>query len=77
MATKHKYRPGELVKDEMEARGWSIETMVERSQLRRDTVEEIISGTRRVTLLTAVCLANAFGTSTEIWLNLQESFDGK
>ena len=72
-----RFHPGEYVGDEMEERGWSIETMMERSQLRRDVIEEIIFGTRRVTRLTARCIGHAFGTGSQLWLDLQKSFDGK
>ncbi len=72
---RERFHPGEYIKDEMEARGWSNETMGERSQLGRDLLEEILSGHRRVTRLTALCLANAFGTTNQVWLNLQKQFD--
>ncbi len=72
---RERFHPGEYVADEMEARGWCIDTMVERSQLRRDLLEEILSGHRRVTRLTALCLGDAFGTGSEVWTNLQKSFD--
>ena len=75
--TPERFHPGEYLKDEMEERDWSIETMMERSQLRRYVIEEIIAGTRRVTPLTARCLSNAFGTGSQIWVNLQKSFDGE
>ena len=71
-----RFHPGEYVKDEMAARGWSIETLMGRSHLRRNVIEEIIAGRRRVTRLTARCLSNAFGTGSQRWLNLQKSFDG-
>ena len=70
-----RFHPGQYVGDEMEERGWSIETMMERSQLRRHVLEEIISGTRRVTWLTAYRLGNAFATSSQVWMDLQKSFD--
>lgn len=69
------YHPGVFVKDEMETRGWSMETMVERSMLGREGIEEVIAGHRRVTPVYAHGLSLAFGTSKQMWMNLQKSYD--
>lgn len=71
------FHPGSFVKEEMEARGWSIETMVAHSHLRRAAIEELIAEHRSVTPVVAHCLSIAFGTSREYWMNLQRSFDGR
>lgn len=72
-----RFHPGEYIREELEARGWSIETMVERSGLRRDLIEELIAESRPVTRLVALCLANAFGTGDVVWRNLQKCYDGE
>jgi len=69
------FHPGEYVSEEMEARGWSIETMCERSGVRRDRMESIIACKWTLTLLDAHCLGNAFGTGPEVWRNLQTAYD--
>jgi HTH-type transcriptional regulator/antitoxin HigA len=69
-----RFHPGSFVREEMEARGWSIETMVERSLLKRQYVEELIAERRDITPVVAHCLANAFGTGEQIWINLQDSW---
>ena len=65
----------EHLREEIDARGWSLETFCERTGLRRDLAEEILSGHRRVTRMTAQCLGWAFGCSSEIFLRLQESHE--
>lgn len=70
-----RFHPGVYIREEMDARGWSIETMVEKSSISRDAIEEIIAGARSVTPIIAMCLGNAFGTSDQIWRNLQKAFD--
>lgn len=69
------FHPGEFVLEEMEARGWGIETLAEKSLLKRDLLEEVLAGHRKVTPLVALGLSYAFGTGREIWLNLQRSWD--
>jgi HTH-type transcriptional regulator/antitoxin HigA len=69
------FHPGSFIKAEMFARGWSIETMCQRSGIRRDVIEEILAEKRPVTPVFAFCLATAFGTGHQVWSNLQKSFD--
>ena len=38
-------------------------------------INEIINGRRGITAETALCFADAFGTSPEFWLNLQTNHD--
>jgi len=68
------FPPGSFIKEELEARGWTQEDLAE--VLGRDTrlVSEIINGKRSITLETATGLAAAFGTSAELWMNLQTSY---
>jgi len=64
------FPPGEFLKDELEARGW---TQVEFAEIiGKDTrlVSEVISGKRAVTPETAMVLAAALGTSADLWMNL-------
>ncbi len=66
--------PGEFIKDELEARDW---TQVELSEiLGRDKrlVNELVLGKRAITPETAKALAEAFGTSAELWMNLESAY---
>ena len=70
-----KFHPGEFIRDELEARGWSIETLAEESGLNRARLEPLIAEKRSLTLIDAHGLAIAFGTGRDVWVNLQKSFD--
>lgn len=68
------FPPGEFLKDELEARNW---TQIEFAEIiGKDTrlVHEIVNGKRSVTPETAIILAEALGTSPELWMNLESQF---
>jgi HTH-type transcriptional regulator/antitoxin HigA len=68
------FPPGEFLKDELEARGW---TQVEFAEIiGKDTrlVSEVISGKRAVTPETAMVLGAALGTSPDLWMNLESQY---
>jgi HTH-type transcriptional regulator/antitoxin HigA len=68
------FPPGEFLKDELEARGW---TQVEFAEIiGKDTrlVSEVISGKRAVTPETAMALGAALGTSPDVWMNLESQY---
>ncbi|RAM65503.1 XRE family transcriptional regulator [Herbaspirillum rubrisubalbicans] len=68
------FPPGEFLKDELEARGW---TQVEFAEIiGKDTrlVSEVISGKRTVTPETAIALGEALGTGAELWMNLESQY---
>lgn len=68
--------PGEMLKE-----GFLDEMAISQTQLAehlgwsKAKVTEIIRGKRRVTTDIAFCLADAFQTSPEFWLNLQLAVD--
>lgn len=68
------FPPGEFIREELEARGWTQEDLVE--IIGRDTrlVNEIINGRRSITPETASALGEAFGTGAQFWMNLQSSY---
>ncbi len=65
----------EYLREEVEARGWSIETFCQETSMGRQLAEEILSGHKRLTKLTAYCLEKGMGVSSECWLRLQESHE--
>ncbi len=68
------FPPGEFLKDELEARGW---TQVEFAEIiERDTrvVSEVIGAKRSVTPETAIAFGEALGTGPEFWLNLESQY---
>lgn len=68
------FPPGEFLRDELEARGW---TQVEFAEIiDRDTrvVSEVVSGKRSITPETAIAFGEALGTGPEFWLNLESQY---
>lgn len=68
------FPPGEFLKDELEARGWTQAEFAE--IIGKDTrlVSEVMSGKRTVTPETAVVLGQALGTGPELWMNLESQY---
>ena len=68
------FPPGEFLKEELEARGWSQVDLA--AILGRDErlVSEIVSGKRAITPETARGLASAFGTTPNLWMNLESTY---
>lgn len=68
------FPPGEYIRDELEARDWSQATLASIMGRPLQTINEIVNGKKRITAQTAQGLAKAFGTSAEVWLNLEASY---
>jgi HTH-type transcriptional regulator/antitoxin HigA len=66
--------PGRILKKELEARGWDQKDLAEIMGRPAQAINEIISGAKRVTPETALELAQALGTSAELWTNLESSY---
>ncbi|MHC4797931.1 MAG: HigA family addiction module antitoxin [Planctomycetota bacterium] len=67
-------KPGEILKDELETRGWSQCDLAEILGRPIQAVNEIILGKKAIVPSTAVELSRAFGTSAEFWLNLESAY---
>lgn len=65
---------GEILADELDARGWTQTDFAEVLGLPAQFVSEIISGKKEITRESAAQIGAALGTSTEFWLNLQNSY---
>lgn len=61
--------PADFIREELEARGWSQSDLAAASGLGLQTLGAIMAG-RRITGIVAMCLGQAFGTSAELWTNL-------
>lgn len=66
--------PGDILKEELEARGWSQVEFAEILGLSPRLVSEIISAKRAITPATAKAIGAAFGTSAQVWLNLEAAY---
>lgn len=68
------FPPGEILREELEARGWSQLDLAEILGRPAKLVNEIIAGKRAITPETAQGLADALGTSPELWMNLEAQY---
>jgi len=67
--------PGEMLKDEMDERGISINALSRSLRVPPNRVSAIVNGRRGITADTAWRLARFFGTSPQMWMNLQTEYD--
>jgi antitoxin HigA-1 len=68
--------PGEILKNEfMLPLNMSARELASKLKIPANRISEIIRGRRDVTASTALRLGHFFGTTPELWLNLQSSFD--
>lgn len=73
-APAHVPPPGEILKEELEARGWSQADLAEILGRPPRLVSEIISAKRAISPETAQGLGDAFGTDPQFWLNLESAY---
>jgi addiction module HigA family antidote len=67
--------PGEVLKDELDARGLSPHALALALRLPASRISQIVRGQRAITPETALRLARYFGGSAAIWLRLQTAYD--
>ncbi len=63
--------PGEFIREELETRGWTQATFAHILGRPLQTINQIINGRKAITAETAKEIAAAFGTSAEVWMNLE------
>ena len=71
LVPKYIVKPGDILSDEIQARGFSIEQLLNTLGLSTKTLEGIIKNKIIITSEIAVILGKAFDQSPEFWLNLQ------
>jgi plasmid maintenance system antidote protein VapI len=65
--------PSKLIADELTVRRWTIEDLAQRSGLTVKTIVEVLYQGEPVDETIAGGLSLAFGTSIDLWLNLQRN----
>lgn len=76
MAMHHPPHPGEVLKTlYMEPIGLSITELAERIGVDRKSLSRLINGHTAMTVEMAIRLAQAFDTSAELWLSMQQAHD--
>lgn len=68
------FPPGEFLREELEARGWSQQELADILDRPPRLISELVAGKRAVTPETAMGLADAFGTSPDYWMNLESQY---
>jgi len=68
------FPPGDFVREEMEERGWTQQDLAEILGKPLATVNKILQGKKAVIAETARRLGAAFGTSAELWMNLESAY---
>jgi len=69
------FPPGEYLQEFMEGKGWTQDDLAEVLGRTRQHVNRLLQGKTGITPETAHELSNAFGTTAELWMNLQVSFE--
>src|SRR3990172_5902640 len=75
--SKRPYRPippGEVLKDELDARGWTQGDFAEITGKPIQAISEIITGKKAIPPETALLFSEALGTTPEFWLNLESAY---
>ncbi len=68
------FPPGEFIKEELEARGWTQTDLAEILGRPFQLVNEILAGKRAISPETAQGLGEAFGTGAQVWMNLENTY---
>jgi HTH-type transcriptional regulator / antitoxin HigA len=68
------FSPGDYIREELDARGWSQVDLSEITGRTPAAINEIVMAKRSVTPEMAQSLADAFGTSAELWMNLESAY---
>src|SRR5208282_250905 len=67
--------PGEILADELEEIGVSAAGLARTLGVPANRISQIIAGKRTISADTALRLARYFGTSPDLWMNLQKTYD--
>ena len=67
--------PGEILRDEIEEQGISPHALAKALAVPPNRITEILKGQRGITVNTALRLSRYFGTTPQLWMNLQQTFE--
>ena len=68
------FSPGEILRDELDARDWTYVEFAEILGRPVQAVSEILNDRKEITTETALEIGRALGTGPELWLNLQTNY---
>ena len=67
--------PGEILREELDALGLSANALAKALGVPVNRITMILNGQRGVSADTALRLARYFGTTPQLWMNLQKSWE--
>jgi HTH-type transcriptional regulator/antitoxin HigA len=67
--------PGDVLAEELEARGLTQSHLARLMRRPLQAINEIVRGRKRITGATALGLADALGTSAELWIRLEADYE--
>jgi addiction module HigA family antidote len=67
--------PGEILADELKEIGISAAALARTLDVPPNRISQIIAGKRAISADTALRLARYFGTSPDLWMNLQKNYE--
>jgi antitoxin HigA-1 len=73
--TRRPVHPGEVLADELEALGLSSAELARTLDVPANRISQIVAGKRSITADTALRLGRYFGSSADLWMNLQKIYD--
>jgi addiction module HigA family antidote len=73
--TRNPVHPGEILTDELVETGLSTAALARILKIPAKHMDEIVNRKRGLSADTALRLARHFGTSAELWMNLQAMYD--
>jgi plasmid maintenance system antidote protein VapI len=69
-----KVSPKDIIREEIECRGWNAQILAHEAGWTPRLAAEVLQG-RKITRLLAIGLGQAFGTSEQLWVNLQAAYE--
>ena len=69
------FPPGEFIRDFLDGRGWTEADLADALAWPAQRVNQLVRGECGITESTAEGLASAFGTTPELWLNLDAAWE--
>jgi addiction module HigA family antidote len=67
--------PGEILGEELEELGMSVDALANALDIPADRIAAILEGKRGISADTALRLSRYLGTTPQLWLNLQKTFE--
>jgi len=69
--------PGKIIQDELHYQGWTIGVLEYKTHIPATDWANIVSGREKINQVVSEGLATAFGTSAQLWLDIQSLYDSK